>query len=160
SLRPAASGAKALKSALQRKWLLNVLGFDPSTLAACTIVMEGRHHEVVFQEKALRRLASRFRAVWGGAENARPGDSLTLAVAYLRDFFSQFGILAESFETSVPWDRIETVCTAAENAIVSECAARGVVGRPYLSYRVTQTYHAGVCIYFTMAFSGSGLANP
>jgi alkyldihydroxyacetonephosphate synthase len=25
---------------------------------------------------------------------------------------------------------------------------------------VTQTYHTGVCIYFTMAFSGHGLADP
>ena len=160
SLRPEAHGARAWKSALQRKWLLTVLGFDAAALAACTIVMEGRHDEVVLQEKVLRRLARRFRAVWGGAENGRRGYSLTFAIAYLRDFFSQFGILAESFETSAPWDRIEEVCAAAESAIVSECAARGVTGRPYLSYRVTQTYHAGVCVYFTMAFSGRGLADP
>jgi alkyldihydroxyacetonephosphate synthase len=25
---------------------------------------------------------------------------------------------------------------------------------------VTQTYHAGVCVYFTMGFSGRGLAEP
>jgi alkyldihydroxyacetonephosphate synthase len=160
SLRPAAHGANAWKSALQRKWLLNVLGFDPTTLAACTIVMEGRSDEVARQERALRRLAGRFRAVWGGAENGRRGYSLTFAIAYLRDFFSQFGILAESFETSVPWNRIEEMCAAAEGAIVSECGARGVTGRPYLSYRVTQTYHAGVCVYFTMAFLGRGLADP
>jgi alkyldihydroxyacetonephosphate synthase len=160
SLRPVAHGTKAWKSALQRKWLVTVLGFDPASLAACTIVMEGRNHEVARQERALRRLARQFRAVWGGAENGRRGYSLTFAIAYLRDFFSQFGILAESFETSVPWDRIEDVCAAAEDAIASECTARGVAGRPYLSYRVTQTYHAGVCIYFTMALSGRGLADP
>src|SRR4029077_20093392 len=85
---------------------------------------------------------------------------LTFAIAYLRDFFSQFGVLAESFETSAPWDRIEEICAAVERAIASECSARGVTGRPYLSYRVTQTYHTGVCIYFTMAFSGGGLADP
>lgn len=160
ALRPAAHGIHGWKSALQRKWLFGVLGFDPAALAACTIVMEGTSHEVARQERALRRLAKRFRAVWGGAENGRRGYSLTFAIAYLRDFFSQFGIAAESFETSVPWDRIEEVCAAAERTIASECAARGVAGHPYLSYRVTQTYHAGVCIYFTMAFSGRGLADP
>jgi alkyldihydroxyacetonephosphate synthase len=60
----------------------------------------------------------------------------------------------------VPWNRIEEVCGAVERAIVAECAARGVAGKPYLSYRVTQTYHAGVCVYFTMGFHGRGLADP
>jgi alkyldihydroxyacetonephosphate synthase len=160
SLRPAARGVHAWKSALQRKWLFGVLGFDPATLAACTIVMEGTRDEVARQEDALRRLAKRFRAVWGGAENGRRGYSLTFAIAYLRDFFSQFGISAESFETSVPWDRIEEVCGAAERALAAEGTARGVAGHPYLSHRVTQTYHSGVCIYFTLAFSGRGLADP
>jgi alkyldihydroxyacetonephosphate synthase len=160
ALRPAAHGVHAWKSALQRRWLFGVLGFDPAALAACTIVMEGTRREVALQERTLRRLAKRFRAVWGGAENGRRGYSLTFAIAYLRDFFSQFGIVAESFETSAPWDRIEEVCAAAERALAAECAARGVAGRPYLSYRVTQTYHAGVCVYFTMAFSGRGLEDP
>ena len=160
ALRPAAHGVGAWKSALQRRWLFSVLGFDPETLAACTILMEGGREEVDRQERALRRLAKRFRAVWGGAENGRRGYTLTFAIAYLRDFFSQFGICAESFETSVPWDRIEAVWAAAERALAAECDARGVTGRPYLSHRVTQTYHAGVCIYFTMAISGRGLADP
>jgi alkyldihydroxyacetonephosphate synthase len=159
ALRPASHGLHAWKSALQRRWLFGVLGFDLTTLAACTLVMEGTSDEVARQERELRRLAKRFRAVWGGEENGRRGYLLTFAIAYLRDFMSQIGVIAETFETSVPWDRIEEVCGAAERALASECATRGVVGQPYLSYRVTQTYHTGVCIYFTMAFSGHGLAD-
>jgi alkyldihydroxyacetonephosphate synthase len=160
ALRPATHGLGAWKSALQKKWLFTVLGFDPDTMAACTIVMEGRREEVERQDRALRRLAKRFHAVWGGAENGRRGYSRTFAIAYLRDFFSQYNIAAESFETSAPWSRIEEVCQAVERAIVTECAARGVTSRPYLSYRVTQTYHAGVCLYFTMAFDCRGLRDP
>jgi alkyldihydroxyacetonephosphate synthase len=159
ALRPAAHGVHRSKSVLQRAWLTRVLGFDPAAMAACTIVMEGTPRQVKEQERALRRIASTFRAVWGGAENGQRGYSLTFAIAYLRDFFSQFGIIGESFETSAPWDRIEGVCGAVEQALVSACAERGVAGRPYLSYRVTQTYHAGVCIYFTLAMSGRGLEN-
>jgi alkyldihydroxyacetonephosphate synthase len=160
SLRPSAHGVRAWKSALQKAWLFNVLGFDPETLAACTIVMEGSHEEVARQDRTLRRLATQFRAVWGGADNGRRGYTLTFAIAYLRDFFSDYRIAAESFETSVPWTRIEEVCGAVDRAIVAECQARGVTGNPYLSYRVTQTYHAGVCVYFTMAFYCRGLADP
>ncbi|MGE3276799.1 MAG: FAD-binding oxidoreductase [Vicinamibacterales bacterium] len=160
ALRPARQGPHAWVGAAQRRWLCDMLGFDPATLAACTLVMEGTADEVSRQERELRRLAKRARAVWGGEENGRRGYLLTFAIAYLRDFMSQIGILAETFETSVPWDRIEAVCGAAERALASECEARGVVGQPYLSYRVTQTYHTGVCIYFTMGFSGHGLADP
>jgi alkyldihydroxyacetonephosphate synthase len=160
ALRPAAHGVHAWTSAFKRRWLSGVLGFDLTALAACTLVMEGTPDEVARQERELRRRAKRFRAVWGGVENGRRGYLLTFAIAYLRDFMSQVGIVAETFETSVPWDRLEELCGAAERALASECAARGVVGQPYLSYRVTQTYHTGVCIYFTMAFSGHGLADP
>ncbi|GMV05615.1 MAG: dehydrogenase [Gemmatimonadota bacterium] len=160
ALRPASRGVRAWKDALQRRFLTGVLGFDTSVLAACTVVMEGTKEEVALQQRTLRRLARRFRAVRAGAENGRRGYSLTFAIAYLRDFLSQFGVMGESFETSVPWDRIQDVCAATRDALARECAARGVAGRPYLSYRVTQTYHTGVCVYFTMAFSGKGLADP
>ncbi|HEY7792219.1 MAG TPA: FAD-binding oxidoreductase [Vicinamibacterales bacterium] len=160
ALRPAAHGLGAWKSALQKRWLFNVLGFTPDTMAACTIVMEGAREEVARQSRGLRKLAKRHGAVWGGAENGRRGYSLTFAIAYLRDFFSQYHIAAESFETSVPWSRIEEVCHAVEGAIVTECAAAGITGKPYLSYRVTQTYHAGVCVYFTMALDCRGLSDP
>jgi len=160
SLRPAAHGLHAWKSALQKRWLFDLLGFDAGAMAACTIVMEGSREEVTRQQRTLRRMARRVRAVWSGAENGRRGYSLTFAIAYLRDFFSDYGIAAESFETSVPWSRIDDVCGAVERAITSECAARGVRGNPYLSYRVTQTYHSGVCIYFTMALYCRDLPDP
>jgi len=160
ALKPAAHGLTAMKARLQRTFLTRALGIDPSSMAACTIVMEGTRREVAAQERAVRRIAKRFRAIWGGAENGRRGYTLTFAIGYLRDFMSEYGLIGESFETSVPWDRIETMCAAVERALAAECAARGVIGAPYLSYRVTQTYHAGVCVYFTMGFSSHGLANP
>lgn len=160
ALRRSSHGAARVTRALQRTWLTRVRGFDADAIAACTMVMEGTRRQVDAELRALRRLAKPFHGVWAGAENGRRGYSLTFAIAYVRDFFSQFGILGESFETSVPWDRIHDVCGAVERALVSACASRGVAGRPFLSYRVTQTYHAGVCIYFTMAFSGAGLADP
>ena len=83
---------------------------------------------------------------------------LTFGIAYIRDFLNQFDFLGETFETSVPWSRIHDVTQAVQAELTAQCSARGVAGRPYLSYRVTQTYHTGVCIYFTMGFSGRGLA--
>ena len=33
-------------------------------------------------------------------------------------------------------------------------------GNPFISARITQVYHSGVCIYFTHGFSNRGLENP
>jgi alkyldihydroxyacetonephosphate synthase len=33
-------------------------------------------------------------------------------------------------------------------------------GKPYISPRITQLYHTGVCIYFTHGFSAKGVENP
>ena len=73
---------------------------------------------------------------------------------------NQFDFLGETFETSVPWSRIHDVTQAVQAELSAQCRTRSVAGRPYLSYRVTQTYHTGVCIYFTMGFCGRGLARP
>jgi alkyldihydroxyacetonephosphate synthase len=68
--------------------------------------------------------------------------------------------MGETFETSVPWTRIHDVCSAVIEELDRQMEALGIQGRPYFTYRVTQTYHTGVCIYFTLAFSGKGLDDP
>jgi alkyldihydroxyacetonephosphate synthase len=46
-----------------------------------------------------------FRGLAAGAENGERGYMLTFAIAYIRDLGFEYYIVAESFETSVPWDR-------------------------------------------------------
>lgn len=45
------------------------------------------------------------RGLPGGSENGERGYMLTFAIAYIRDLGFEYYIVAESFETSVPWDR-------------------------------------------------------
>ena len=160
ALKTASTGWKHLSEKAQKFYLFKVLGFKLSEMAACTIVMEGDHAEVQHQKKTIYGLAKRHGALKGGASNGKRGYMLTFAIAYIRDFFNQFLILGETFETSVPWNRIHEVTGSVEKELHAQCRAHGVLGKPYLSYRVTQTYHTGVCIYFTMGFSGKGLARP
>ena len=160
ALKPAPSFWKGLTQKIQKFILFQVKGFKPLELAASTIVMEGKRNEVEYQKKVVFRTAKKFGAVSGGASNGKRGYTLTFGIAYIRDFFNQFHILGETFETSVPWDCILSVCQAVRECLEAECQAYGVLGKPYLSYRVTQTYHTGVCIYFTMGFSGKGLDDP
>jgi alkyldihydroxyacetonephosphate synthase len=45
-----------------------------------------------------------------GAENGKRGYFLTFMIAYLRDFAFRFFYVAESFETSVSWKNVPTLC--------------------------------------------------
>ena len=160
ALKPAASGVKALLQKVQKFVLLHVKGFDSEKMVASTIVMEGSRAEVRLQEKTIFGLVKKFGGISGGSTNGKRGYMLTFGIAYIRDFFNQFHILGETFETSVPWDRILIVCKSVEQELARQCENHQVAGKPYLSYRVTQTYHTGVCIYFTLGFVGKGLDKP
>ena len=160
ALEPERGRWASLVSRLKSAYVLRWKGFDPLEMVACTLVMEGTDGEVRRQRKALHELAGRFGGLGGGARGGRRGYELTFAIAYIRDFLNEFDILGETLETSAPWDRIEPICTAVEAELRRQCQAHGVAGEPYLSYRLSQSYRTGACIYFTMGFCGRGLERP
>ena len=160
ALKPAPTPWGAITHRLQTFYLFKLKGFDVSQMVACTVVMEGSREAVRQQTKTIFGLAKQYGGLSGGASNGQRGYMLTFGIAYIRDFFNQLHILGETFETSVPWSQVHPVCQAVETALAEQCAQHGVPGKPYLSYRITQLYHTGVCIYFTMGFCGRGLADP
>lgn len=95
-----------------------------------------------------------------GEDNGQRGYMLTFVIAYLRDVGFDYEVVSESFETSAPWDRIKDLCRNVKERITHECSNQGV-NYPILSTcRVTQTYDAGACVYFYLAFKYRGLADP
>jgi alkyldihydroxyacetonephosphate synthase len=78
-----------------------------------------------------------------------------LLAPYLRDTFVACGVLSETFETAITWDRFEefhaTVMETARRAIAE---ASGVPadgpGAPRVSCRFTHVYPDGVAPYFTV----------
>jgi alkyldihydroxyacetonephosphate synthase len=95
----------------------------------------------------------------GGVElTDRPVDmwrGAFLLAPYLRDTFVACGVLSETFETAITWDRFEefhaTVMETARRAIseVSGVPADGP-GSPRVSCRLTHVYPDGVAPYFTV----------
>jgi len=69
-------------------------------------------------------------------------------------------IIAESFETSVPWSHALALCENVKRRLVDEYQRRGLPGKPFVSARVTQIYLTGVCIYFYFGFYYKGIPNP
>jgi len=78
-----------------------------------------------------------------------------LLAPYLRDTFVACGVLSETFETAITWDRFEEfhagVMEAARKAVaeVSGGPAEGS-GAPRISCRFTHAYPDGVAPYFTV----------
>jgi alkyldihydroxyacetonephosphate synthase len=157
SLKAAPTRSSAVKSGIEKVVVTRVKGFDPHTMVAATIVYEGTAEEVAVQEKVVAATAKRFNGMQGGAANGERGYMLTYAIAYLRDFLADYYVIGETYETTVPWDRIHDVCAAVDQVARSEHQRLGFPGRPFTSPRITQLYHSGVCIYFTHGLSHHGI---
>jgi alkyldihydroxyacetonephosphate synthase len=78
-----------------------------------------------------------------------------LLAPYLRDTFVACGVLSETFETAVTWDRFEefhgSVMAAARKAVAEVCGGPTEgAGAPRISCRFTHVYPDGPAPYFTV----------
>jgi alkyldihydroxyacetonephosphate synthase len=160
ALKPEKRALGRLVSAVEKAYVLRLRGFDPNRMVACTLLFEGSREEVAAQQRAIARLARRHAGMQAGAENGERGYQLTFAIAYIRDFMMRHWVIAESFETSVPWSEAQAVCDNVKQRVFQEHAKRGLPGRPFISVRVTQLYPTGVCLYFYLAFHYKGVERP
>jgi alkyldihydroxyacetonephosphate synthase len=74
---------------------------------------------------------------------------------YLRDTFVACGVLSETFETAITWDRLEefheTVMETTRRAVAEVTGASGEGrGAPLVTCRFTHAYPDGVAPYFTV----------
>jgi alkyldihydroxyacetonephosphate synthase len=90
----------------------------------------------------------------GGGSSDKWKDAFLLA-PYIRDTFVSCGILSETFETAITWDRFEDfhaeVIGATRRAVAEVCGspAEGE-GAPRISCRLTHVYPDGAAPYFTV----------
>lgn len=159
-LKPERKGLAAFKSRAEKFMVTRVKGFKPDTMCACTLVFEGTTEQVALEESHVYRLAAQHRGLKGGAENGERGYQLTYSIAYIRDFVMNHWVLAESFETSVPWSRILELIERVKVRVEREHRERKLPGKPFITSRVTQQYDTGVAIYFYFAFYFRGVEEP
>lgn len=129
-------------------------------MCLCTILFEGTKHEVDNQQKIIYDLAKKHQGFRAGAENGERGYFLTFMIGYLRDFGFKYHFVAESFETSLPWKDVSKMCNAVSNRIESDCRKLGIKKKPFISFRVTQVYDTGACVYIYFGFIYQGLSDP
>jgi len=136
---------------VKKFYLLNILGFNVDKMVACTLMIEGTNASNKFTFEEIKRIAAKYKAVFGGSENGRAGYNLTHSIAYIRDFTMDYRFLGETFETSIEWSKIETMGEAVKQNL-RDISSKYNKTCPFLSYRVSQCYNIGVCVYFTFGF--------
>ena len=91
----------------------------------------------------------------GGDDSVGAWRSAFLGAPYLRDTFVACGVLSDTFETAITWDRLEDLHAAAMDAArrkvaeVCDAPAEGP-GSPRVSCRFTHVYPDGPAPYFTV----------
>jgi alkyldihydroxyacetonephosphate synthase len=84
----------------------------------------------------------------GGSDPVGAWRQAFLRAPYIRDLFVRMGILSDTFETAITWDRFPQFHAALMTA--TEDAARRVCGEARVSCRFTHVYPDGPAPYFTI----------
>jgi alkyldihydroxyacetonephosphate synthase len=95
------------------------------------------------------------KASASGRRERRPSDDVRawreafLRAPYLRDVFVAMGVLSETFETAITWERLDAFVAAVKDATAAAvreaCGAEGIV-----TCRLTHAYPDGAAPYFTV----------
>jgi alkyldihydroxyacetonephosphate synthase len=158
ALKPEKKGLKnTIASSIQKLAVTKIYGMDPLTMVASTMKYEGSDIEVSQQKSQVTSIAKKHGGVSGGAEGGRTGYNVTMAIAYIGDFLAQHNVIGETFETCSPWDKVSEVIAAAKQEATDQHKLLGLPGQSFISSRVTQQYHSGVCIYFTYGYYHGGM---
>lgn len=134
--------------------------FSMKSMVAATITYEGAHDEICLQKNNIKKLVKKHGGISSGSSVGKSGYELTFAIAYLRDFAMTYYFLAESFETFVPWSKLERMVSKTKQRIRDEHKSRCLPGDPIVSARVTQLYDNGACVYFYFCMNYENVKNP
>ena len=145
---------------LKKFYITRLKGFDAHQMCAATLLFEGDKEDVSVHENKIYSVAKKFNGLPAGEENGKKGYMLTFAIAYIRDIGFDFYVIAESFETSAPWDRVADLIRNVKKCLEKASKNAGVQYPIYSSARVTQVYDAGACIYFYFGLNYYGLNDP
>lgn len=159
SLRATTGFWASVKEALKKTYLTRIKGFSLDTLCVATLLFEGEREDVELNESKIYKIATDVGGIPAGESNGEKGYTLTFVIAYIRDLGLEFRVVAESFETSVPWDKTLMLCRNVKHRVATECYALNI-SYFMISCRVTQTYDVGCCVYFYFGFNFEGIEDP
>jgi alkyldihydroxyacetonephosphate synthase len=165
-----ASGAAAVRAVVQAGLAPSNCRLVDAREAALTFAGDGSHALLVLgfesagagrvvEERMAAALAlcAEHGGAWGEPARGAPAGAgavgawreAFLRAPYLRDTFVAMGVLSETFETAITWERFDAFCEAVKAA--TRAAVREVTGAEgIVTCRVTHAYPDGAAPYFTV----------
>ena len=161
SLKPGSTSFwTSLVDRIKAFYLLKFKQFDAKKMCVCTLLFEGSKEHAQEQQTLIYSIVPKYGGIPAGSTNGKRGYTLTFVIAYLRDLGFDHYFIAESFETSVPWDRVTDLCRNVKALLYKKCAEFNIRRKPMVTCRVTQTYDSGACVYFYFGFNYYGIPDP
>ena len=100
------------------------------------------------QENHIYKIAAKYGGMNSGEENGIRGYFLTYVIAYIRDFGANHNFVAESFETSCPWNKVSNLCANVRLRLIEASKRYGIpANKVFGTSRVTQVYDTGAAVY-------------
>jgi len=143
AMRAPAEGLAALKERLGR-WYLSRKGLALARAAIMILGFEGAAADVRYQGAAARAILKRNGAFALGRSAGEAWRRGRYEAPYLRDLLLDHGVMVDTLETAVTWDRYLAVYRRVAGAIRDALGERGMV-MAHLSH----AYRDGGSIYYT-----------
>ena len=160
ALKEKKTGFDKIIDSIKNFLVFKIKGFDPKKCVVAIFKMEGTTQEVKYQRRNLKILANKYQPVFAGPGQGKSGYNLTLAIAYIRDFFMDQNIIGETLESAVPWSDVIKVSEAVTNRLKELHKKHNLPGKFLFGSRLSKVYHSGACMYNTIAMSFKGIENP
>ena len=71
-------------------------------------------------------MASRYGGYSAGEDAGKTGYTLTFVITYIRDFVAIYKMVCESFETSVDWGHVSSLCKVINESLVAGAKKYGI----------------------------------
>jgi alkyldihydroxyacetonephosphate synthase len=139
-----------LQSTALQTYLRRRLGFDRDQTCLSFIGYEGSDRHVRAQRRAVGRLVKRHGGLCVGSGPGVLYDQKKFDIPYIRDFLLDRGAAGDVSETATTWSNLMPLYEAVMSAADAAFAQLAVQG--YAMCHLSHSYHAGACLYFTIAF--------
>jgi alkyldihydroxyacetonephosphate synthase len=124
--------------------------------AVLVLGFESAHHPVDHWMELARECCADHGGVVGKDRRSSQAESSSdeswrggfLREPYVRDLLVSAGVIAETFETSITWDRFEKFHSSVKSA--TEAAVRSICGDGRVGWRFTHIYPDGPAPYYTI----------
>jgi len=132
-----------------------VSGAGDGTSALLLVAFESAHVPVDAEATEARELVSDAGGtVQPSTRSAETWRDSFLRAPYLRDAMVQFGLINETFETAITWDRFEEFVEQIRHTTTAALVGAGCGTTPLVSCRLTHVYPDGAAPYFTVIAAG------